>query len=85
MINRGKNKKQEASKEARERTSPASTSEVRGVSDANVRLKVMYKNAGELVMNGQEPEFKDRFRENEPDIVGLVETKLTKKIRSDLI
>lgn len=53
------------------------------LSNANVRLKTICTNKDGLVVNGKELEFKNRLRENKPDIIGVVENIL--EIRSDLI
>lgn len=46
---------------------------------AGVGLKVVYMNAVGLAVNGKELEFIDYIGEIEPDIIGVVETVLTKK------
>lgn len=45
-------------------------------------LKIVYADDARLMRNGEELKFKDRVHESKPDIIGLVETKLIKDVKS---
>lgn len=65
---------------ARGWSSPASTAARAGLLDGNVRLKVMHLNFDGLIVVDNELEFMDCISESAPDIVGVMETKLTEEV-----